>query len=84
MVGFQQKIFVELPVEILRSHYQDWNGRCTKKLYSMIGLMILQQMHDLTDDQAMEPIRIEYDRDSGSYSILIGSASQGTVHRRRR
>ncbi len=51
---FQQKILPELPVKALRKHYHEWNGRPTKELYSMIGLMILQQMHDLTDDQAVE------------------------------
>ncbi len=51
---FQQKILPKLPVETLRSHYHDWNGRPTKELYSMMGLMVLQQMHDLTDDQAVE------------------------------
>jgi len=51
---FQKKILLKLPVESLRKHYHDWNGRPTKELYSMIGLMVLQQMHDLTDEQAME------------------------------
>lgn len=51
---FQQKILPELPVESLRRHYHDWNGRPTKELYSMMGLMILQQMHDCTDEQAVE------------------------------
>ena len=51
---FQQQILPALPVEALRKHYHDWNGRPTKELYSMIGLMILQQMHDLTDEQAVE------------------------------
>ncbi len=51
---FQQKILPKLPVETLRSRYHDWNGRPTKELYSMMGMMVLQQMHDLTDDQAVE------------------------------
>lgn len=51
---FQQKILPELPVESLRRHYHDWNGRPTKELYAMMGLMILQQMHDCTDEQAVE------------------------------
>ena len=51
---FQQKILPKLPVETLRSHYHNWNGRPSKELYSMMGLMVLQQMHDLTDDQAVE------------------------------
>ena len=51
---FQEKILPELPVESLHDHYHDFMGRRTKELYSMIGLMILQQMHDLTDEQAVE------------------------------
>ena len=51
---FQQEILPDLPVDILRSHYHEWNGRPTKELHSMIGMMILQQMHDLTDEQAIE------------------------------
>jgi hypothetical protein len=51
---FQQKILPELPVDSLRKHYHDWQGRPTKELSSMIGLMILQQMNDLTDEQAVE------------------------------
>lgn len=51
---FQKEILPDLPVESLRSHYHDWNGRPTKELHSMIGMMILQQMHDLTDEEAVE------------------------------
>ena len=51
---FQQKSLPALPVESLRKHYDDWNGRPTKELYPMIGLMILQQTQDLTDDEAVE------------------------------
>ena len=51
---FQQEILPILPVETLRSHYHEWNGRPTKELHSMIGMMLLQQMHDLTDEQAIE------------------------------
>jgi len=51
---FRHKILQTLPVNILRKHYHSSNGRPSKELYSMLGLMILQQMHDLTDDQAVE------------------------------
>jgi len=51
---FQQEILPILPVDTLRSHYHEWNGRPTKELHSMIGMMLLQQMHDLTDEQAIE------------------------------
>ncbi len=51
---FQREILPTLPVDILRSHYHEWNGRPTKEIHAMIGLMILQQMHDLTDSEAVE------------------------------
>lgn len=51
---FQQEILLNLPVDTLRSHYHEWNGRPTKELHSMLGMMVLQQMHDLTDEQAIE------------------------------
>ena len=51
---FQKKILPVLPVEDLRKHYHDFLGRPTKELYSMIGLMILQQMFNYTDREAVE------------------------------
>ena len=51
---FRYKILETLPVDALRTHYHASNGRPSKELYAMLGLMILQQMHDLTDEQAVE------------------------------
>ncbi|MBI5848635.1 MAG: transposase [Nitrospirae bacterium] len=51
---FRQEILPVLPVDALRKHYHDCQGRLSKELYSMVGLMILQQMHDLTDEEAVE------------------------------
>jgi len=51
---FRKEILPELPVDALREYYHTSDGRPTKELSSMIGLMILQQMHDLTDEQAVE------------------------------
>ncbi len=77
---FQHKILPVLPVEALRKYYHDWNGRPTKELSSMIGLMILQQMHDLTDEQAVEQfcfniqwhyaLNVTNSRDAASYVSL--------------
>ena len=50
---FRQEILPALPVESLRKYYHDKNGRPSKEMYSMLGLMILQQMHDLTDEKAV-------------------------------
>lgn len=51
---FRKHILLSLPVEKLRPHFHAHDGRRSKELYSMMGLMILQQMHDLTDEQAVE------------------------------
>ena len=50
---FRSEILPELPVESLRKYYHEKNGRPSKEMYSMLGLMILQQMHDLTDEKAV-------------------------------
>ncbi len=51
---FRNDILPELPVDELRKHYHETVGRHTNEMYSMIGLMILQQMHDQTDEEAIE------------------------------
>ncbi len=51
---FRHKILHVLPVNELRKHYHDKNGRPTNEMFAMIGLMILQQMHDLTDAEAVD------------------------------
>ena len=50
---FRSEILPELPVESLRKYYHDKNGRPSKEMYSMLGLLILQQMHDLTDEKVV-------------------------------
>lgn len=68
---FREKILATLPVESLRKNYHDFLGRKTKELYSMIGLMILQQMHDLTDDEAIDLVEVS----TGTVIILNGQHS---------
>ena len=49
---FRDEILSELPVELLSSTYNSFIGRPTKELYAMLGLMIIQQMEDLSDEEA--------------------------------
>ena len=51
---FRQEILPVLPVEKVFPFYNTTKGAPTKELYAMIGLMILQQMHDLTDEAAVD------------------------------
>ena len=50
---FRDDILPALPVHILSNHYNEYMGRPTKELFTMLGLMILQQMDDLTDEQTV-------------------------------
>lgn len=51
---FRNTILPVLPVDALREFYHHSAGRPTKEIYSMLGMMILQQMFDLTDEQTVE------------------------------
>lgn len=57
---FRQEILPDLPVHKLTSCYSELHGRPTKELYAMLGLMILQQMHDLTDDEAVDEFAFDF------------------------
>lgn len=50
---FRKHILNELPVSKLRPFFSAGFGRPTKELYSIIGAIVLQQMHDLSDEQTV-------------------------------
>lgn len=50
---FREHILSELPVSQLTSYYSEDFGRPTKELYSALGALVIQQMHDLTDDETV-------------------------------
>ncbi len=49
---FRYEVLPNLPIEILVTAYNDSLGRPTKELYAMMGVMLIQQMEDLTDEEA--------------------------------
>jgi len=51
---FREHILTTLPVEKVFTKYDPVFGAPTKELYSMLGLMVLQQMNDLTDEEAVD------------------------------
>ena len=54
MVGaIPQRIAPEPAIHLVSKHYERDMGRPTKELYAMMGVMILQQMKDLTDDETV-------------------------------
>lgn len=50
---FRDQILPELPVDKIFKKYHWFMGRPTKELYAMLGVMLLQQMHDLTDEETI-------------------------------
>jgi hypothetical protein len=51
---FREHILTTLPVEKIFSKYDPVFGAPTKELYAMLGLMVIQQMHDMTDEEAVD------------------------------
>jgi hypothetical protein len=51
---FREEILHNLPAEKLFPLYSKEFGRRTKELYAMLGIVLLQQQHDLTDDEAIQ------------------------------
>src|SRR4030066_2528243 len=50
---FREHILAELPVHKLAHFFTEDFGRPTKELYAALGSLILQQMHDLTDEETV-------------------------------
>ena len=53
---FREHLLEELPVDRIRSHFTDGIGRPSKELYTVLGLLLLQQTMDLTDKAAIEQL----------------------------
>jgi len=50
---FREHILRELPVHKIAPYFTEGCGRPTKELYAALGSLILQQMHDLTDEETV-------------------------------
>jgi len=53
---FREEILHELPVHQVARHYSESKGAPSKDLYAMLGIMLLQQMRDLTDEETVEQV----------------------------
>src|SRR3990167_8593208 len=53
---FREHILAELPVQKLAHFFTKDFGRPTKELYAALGSLILQQMHDLTDEETVSQL----------------------------
>ena len=53
---FQKELLCELPVSKVASFFTDGFGRPTKELYTVLGALVLQQAHDLTDEETVNQV----------------------------
>lgn len=51
---FREEILHHLPAEKLFPLYDEFRGRRTKELYAMLGLVLIQQMEDMTDEETVQ------------------------------
>lgn len=51
---FRGHVFKKLPVAAIAPHLHATEGRPSKDLYAVLGALVLQQLHDLTDPQTVE------------------------------
>lgn len=53
---FREEILHNLPAEKLFHLYSECFGRRTKELYAMLGIVLLQQQQDLTDEETVNQV----------------------------
>ena len=53
---FQKELLCELPVGKVAPFFNDDFGRPTKELYTVLGALVLQQTHDLSDEETVNQL----------------------------
>ena len=58
---FRKFLLHELPIERIARHFTEYSGRPSKELYAMVGTLILQQAHDLSDEETQRALAFNLD-----------------------
>ena len=53
---FKDEILSELPVNKFAPYFNDTFGRPTKELYTVLGVLVLQQSLDLNDEESIDQL----------------------------
>ena len=56
---FRKHLLKEIPVNKIAKHFDEDTGRPTKEIYTVIGALILQQMHDLSDQDVTDSVAFD-------------------------
>ena len=54
---FRDKLLNALPVDEIARHFSEGMGRPSKDLHIALGVLVLQQLHDLTDPQVVVKVK---------------------------
>ena len=76
---FQEEILPELPVYKLRPFYSEKKGAPTKDLYAMMGIALLQQMHDTTDEETIDRVAFDLKWHFAPYALPWCSKRWGST-----
>ena len=68
---FRNHLLVELPVDDLCRHLDERMGRPSKDLHVVIGVLLLQQLHDLSDAETVEALAFNM---AWHYALLFSFA----------
>ena len=74
---FREHVLPELPVHLLAKHFKSNTGHPTKELYSMMGAIIIQQMFDYTDEEALRQFAFNIE---WHYALDITSDSDAATY----
>lgn len=74
---FRQEILPELPVEQLALCFRGDFGRPAKELHTVLGVLVLQQMHDLTDLETVNQLAFNQ---QWHYALEIPSESDAAKY----
>ena len=74
---FREHILLELPVHKIARHFTEGFGRPTKELYMVLGVIILQQSLDLTDNETICQLAFN---DQWHYALDITSVSDDATY----
>lgn len=69
---FREEILHNLPAEKLFRFYDEFKGRKTKELYAMLGLVLIQQMEDCTESDAVDNFALNL---KWQYALNVTDAS---------
>ena len=74
---FQKHLLNRLPVDLLARNFKEFRGRPTKELFTILGGQVLQQMLDLTDEEARDALLFRTD---WQYALDITDPSDANLY----